>query len=302
MKRFHRGDLCLMVCGALLWLLWDTQRVRQSVTAALSLCARSVIPALFPFLTVSSLLISLGFALWLSPWFSGLMALFHLPGAAGAALLLGLVGGYPIGVRTAVELYRSGRLSQQEANHLLTFCNNASPAFFLSVLGIGVFGNLQAGLWLWLIHLFSALLTGLLFRPAASFHHRDVPPLPAAPPSFAAALVSSVRDAGTTMLGICAFVVFFYVLCTPLRALPAPLSTLLIGFTESFSLLPLLRPDGLSFVLAAGLTGWGGLSVLFQSAAVLEGSDLQLRFLCRGKALQAILSAALAWPMWHFLL
>ena len=41
---------CLLLCGVLVWFLADAGQVRQDVSAALALCARSVIPALFPFL------------------------------------------------------------------------------------------------------------------------------------------------------------------------------------------------------------------------------------------------------------
>jgi len=63
---------------------------------------------------------------------------------------------------------------------------------------------------------------------------------------------------------------------------------------ELFSLTPLLAADRFSFVLASGCAGWGGLSVLAQTAAVLEGSGLSLRPCLRGKAVQGLLSAALA--------
>ena len=67
-----------------------------------------MVPALFPFLAVSSLLVSLGFGEWVSPHLAGVMGpLFRLPGQASSALLLGLVGGYPIGAKTAADLYLS---------------------------------------------------------------------------------------------------------------------------------------------------------------------------------------------------
>ena len=92
------------------------------------------------FLAVSGLLVSLGFGAWLSPCLRGLMGpLFRLPGQAAGALVLGLVGGYPIGARTAAELYRQGELTRSEALRLLAFCNNSNPVFLVSVLGAGVF-------------------------------------------------------------------------------------------------------------------------------------------------------------------
>ena len=116
MKRRIRTDVCLILCGILVWFLADARQLRLEAAKALTLCAGTVIPALFPFMVVTGLLVRLGFGQWLAPDMAGLMAsLFRLPGCAGSALLLGLVGGYPIGARTAAELYASGDLTRAEA-------------------------------------------------------------------------------------------------------------------------------------------------------------------------------------------
>ena len=106
MKRRIRTDVCLILCGILVWFLADARQLRLEAAKALTLCAGTVIPALFPFMVITGLLVRLGFGQWLAPDMAGLMAsLFRLPGCAGSALLLGLVGGYPIGARTAAELF-----------------------------------------------------------------------------------------------------------------------------------------------------------------------------------------------------
>ena len=46
--------------------------------------------------------------------------------------------------------------------------------------------------------------------------------------------------------------------------------------------------------MAAACSGWGGLSVLCQTAAVLDGTDLSLKPCVKGKFFQALLSALLA--------
>lgn len=299
MKMKRRLLLLLLLLLFLLMLVYAPQ-VRAAAAEALQLCARSVIPALFPFLAVSGLLVSLGFGQWLSPYLAGLMTpLFRLPGCAGSALLLGFAGGYPIGAKTAADLHRQGLLTREETEHLLTFCNNSNPVFLISVLGSGVFGSVRTGVWLWLIHLFSALLTGLLFRGCKNHSARRA--LPPAPDfrvvSLPAAFVSAVKDAAAGMLSVCAFVTFFYVLSAPIAKLGGTLSPLLVGLLELFSLTPLLTADRLGFVLSAAMSGWGGLSVLCQTAAVLEGSSLSLRPCLTGKAVQGVLSAALAFAV-----
>ena len=160
---------CLCLCGLLVWFLAGSDQVRAVMQEGLALCARSVIPSLFPFMVVTSLLLSLGLGELAAPWLAGLMEpLFRVPGAGSAALLLGLIGGYPIGAQTAAELYRGGLATRAEAERLLAFCNNSNPVFLISVLGAGVFGSVRAGVWLWLIHVLSALLTGILFRGGAT--------------------------------------------------------------------------------------------------------------------------------------
>lgn len=303
MNRRGRKDLCLILCGILVWFLADAKQLRLEAAKALTLCAGTVIPALFPFMAVTGLLVQLGFGQWMAPHMAGLMApLFRLPGCAGSALLLGLVGGYPIGARTAAELYASGYLTRQEAERLLTFCNNSNPVFLISVLGVGIFGSVRRGLWLWLIHVGSALVTGVLFRGLGRGRRMVPPAVSFQAASFSKAFVSAVREAAAGMLSVCAFVTLFYVLVSPLASLSGPLAALAVGCAELFSLTPLLDGSRLSFILAAGCAGWGGLSVLCQTAAVLDGTDLSLRPCLLGKLTQGTLSAAAAWGLsfWLF--
>lgn len=296
MKKRMQVGACLLLGVLLAWFLADAGEIRTAAAEALTLCARSVVPALFPFLVVSSLLMSLGLGEQLSPHLAGLMAvLFRQPGSAGAALVLGLVGGYPIGARTAADLYRRRLLTEEEARRLLTFCNNSNPVFLISVLGAGVFGSVRTGVWLWLIHLLSALLVGILFRGRGSVRRAVPPPSPEElPDSLAGAFVTAVGGGAVSMVSLCGFVTFFYVLANPLSAFGGHLTPALVGLVELFSLTPLLTPDCLGFLLAAGMSGWGGLSVLAQTAAALAGTGLPLAPCVKGKALQGLFSAALA--------
>jgi len=296
MKPRWRTDACLILCGLLIWFLADAARVRQAAMEGLLLCGQSVIPALFPFMAVSTMLVSMGFGEWAAPRLAGLMNLYRLPGPAGSALLLGLVGGYPIGARTAAELYKKGLLTKDEAQRLLGFCNNSNPVFLISVLGGGVFGSPRTGMYLWLIHVLSALLTGFFFRGGGKPAGRQRVPryLPCQAVSLPAAFVEGIRSACGNMTAVCGFVMFFYVLASPLSRLGGPLGAGLVGLLELFSLTPLLTADRLGFILASACAGWGGASILCQTAAVLEDSGLGFRNCVTGKLIQGLLAGALA--------
>lgn len=206
--------LALLGSGALaILLLRQAETAAQAVRDGIQLCLTSVIPALFPFFAVSSLLVALGAAEAAGRALARPFGrLFRCGGAGCAALLLGLVGGYPVGARTAAELVRRGELSPAEGARLLTFCNNAGPAFAIGVAGVSVFGSARTGAWLYLLHCAAALLTGLLFcrrpLPVTAMPKRPVPPRAGLTGQF----LRAVEGAVSAMARVCGFVVFFLVL------------------------------------------------------------------------------------------
>ena len=290
-----KGKLAAWGCLAALGLLLArSAEAAQAVRDGLALCAGSVIPALFPFLAVSGLLTALDAGE--SPALGPLARLLGCSRAGARAFLLGLVGSYPVGARTVAQLYLRGGISRREACRLLLFSNNCGPAFILGVAGLGCFGSLRAGVLLWGVHILAALVIALaLPRRAAEPPERpgSVPPRPALVP----ALIAAVRDAAGTMVYICGFVVFFLVLLRVMgrvTGLSHPVLSGAVELTQGILALPHTRRG---FVWAAGLLGWGGLSVHGQSAAVLSGTDLPMGPYLAAKAAHAAVSVLLAWPV-----
>ncbi len=159
-RRKYR-DLMLglaLLCAVLALMRWP----QESMAAArdgLALCGNVIIPSLFPFFVLSSLVVELGMSRYLGRLLEGVMApLFRVRGACASALALGFVGGYPVGARTAIALYENGQCSKTEAERLLAFCNNSGPAFILGVVGTGIFASSRAGLLLYLAHMAASLL------------------------------------------------------------------------------------------------------------------------------------------------
>ena len=285
----------LGLLGVMALLLLCSADAAQAVRDALALCVQSVIPALFPFFVVSSLFIDLGCAAVLGRSLAPIMRrLFGVSGAGGTAFLLGIIGGYPVGGRTAGELYRSGQCEREECERLLAFCNNAGPSFILGIAGLGCFGSVRVGAWLYLIHVGAAVMVGLLFRPTSRQMGR---PEKTETPRWADALIEAVRGGAMSMVNICAFVVFFLVILRLFSRFTGIQHGAILGIVEMTNGILRLANDRRGFIWAAGLLGWGGLSVHCQTAAVLSGSGLSLKRYFIGKALQAAISMAAAWPV-----
>gem|GEM_PF-760082 len=126
--------------GAALLLFPDVSAA--AAREGVALCLQTVLPSLFPFFVLSSLLVQSDVPRLLSRAMAGVMyPLFGVSGAGASALILGLLGGYPVGARTVAELYGRGEIAREEAEQLLAFCNNSGPGFFLGVCGTAVLRN-----------------------------------------------------------------------------------------------------------------------------------------------------------------
>lgn len=261
---------------------------------AVSLCLTTVIPSLFPFFAVSSMMQESGLTTLLGRLGTPCMKLYHLPGCCAVPLMLGFTAGYPVGARTCTELHKNGYLTAQQAVCAAALCNNTGPAFLIGMCGTGVFGSLRAGLLLYTVHIICALLTGLLMRPSKP---SDTGKIPNAAPvlPLADCIVRATQSALQSILQVCAFVVLFSVILCILRLLRvlhllslfltpafAPLglgsdaiTALLTGCIELTQGIAALSPAiGDPYALlpvASFLCGFGGISVLFQTKTVLNG-------------------------------
>ncbi|MGN1031505.1 MAG: nucleoside recognition domain-containing protein [Butyricicoccaceae bacterium] len=261
---------------------------------AVTLCLTGVVPSLFPFFAVSSMMQECGLTAVLGRLGAPLMRLYRLPGCCAVPLMLGFTAGYPVGARTCAQLYRDGQLTEHQAVCAAALCNNTGPAFLIGLCGTGIFGSLRAGLLLYTVHIVCALLVGLLVRPSEFSSGSDVSaPQNSAP--LADCIVRATQSALQSILQVCAFVLLFSVILCILRCLnvihllslllspffsplglgtdaAAALLTGCVELTQGISALsPSLGDPCALLPAAAFLCGFGGISVLFQTKTVLDG-------------------------------
>ena len=264
-----------LLCATLALMLYP-QPSMEAAKSGLALCYNVIIPSLFPFFVLSSLVVELGLAGYLGRLLEGLMRpLFHVSGACASAFALGFIGGYPVGAKTAISLYENGMCTKTEAERLLAFCNNSGPAFILGVVGA---------------------------RP--QFHAQR----------FTTAFTGSIKNSFLSTLNICAFVVFFTVVIqllirsgflpglaqvlgtvlAPFGLTPEWAQRLLTGALEISSGVWTLSGDGTlsgKLILAAFMLGWAGISVHCQVLSFIGGSGLSVGTYLVGKLLHGGLSA-----------
>lgn len=219
-KLYLTGIVLLACMGAA---LLHAQATESGIARGIAICTQTLIPSLFPFLFLSSFLVRSGACSAAGRWAGRVtQLLFRLPGNCAGVILMGLLGGYPVGISMAEELLRRGEITQTQAQRLCLFCVNAGPAFTIAAVGTGMAGSTHTGVILYVSGAASLLLAGILarFLPERTAPQQGAAGFETLP--LADAMTSAVASAVKSMVNICAWVLLFCAVGNLIRLIPMP--------------------------------------------------------------------------------
>lgn len=266
-----------------------------NATEAVDQCIHIVIPSLFPFFYLSTLLCgNIETINLLLP--KPLRNALRIDNKDTGLLILSFLGGYPVGAQAVATAWKHGQIESQKAKRLLGFCNNAGPSFIFGILG-ALFSKPAAAPVLWIVHISSALLTGWLLpydkgtervEQSAHYDSRNV--------TLTNALGSSLRITAT----VCGWVILFRILIGIFllklkNIIPIEITIILSGLLELTNGclgLTAITNEALRFITCSAMLSFGGLCVALQTRSVVNG--LNMKYYFPGKILQTIISIILS--------
>ena len=259
----------------MMFLLLYPRFAAEGARYGLLLWYTSVVPSLFPFMVLSSLIVSSGgVSLLMKPVRAFLGPWLPLSENGCYTLISGLLCGCPMGAKTCRDFVREGKLSVQEGRFLMTICNHPSPMFLLGFVCPFFEAGMHPSRLLLSIYLpllpLAALAKRIYFpvlpAPASSGSRQQIQTAPALDTAILAAAEILCRIGGYLML-------FSIVIVFLRRALwlPASLRIFLMGAMEMTTGVrevsaSLPFPD--SGTAAAAILAFGGICGIFQTRAV----------------------------------
>ena len=278
------------------------------VTEGLRICVLRLIPSLFPFMVLSSLLLSFDTGRLIPRTVKRIFKAAFGVGADGAsAIVIGWACGFPVGAKCACELVSDERIDINEYKKIVFISSTPSPAFLIGAVGRGMLGSVSVGVGLYVISLVSSILIGVVLGRIFKSNVSKAPPTAyLRTPKISESLTQAVSSSALGMLNVCAFVIFF---CAFLGVLEGVLQPLCLSHTSmSFIFTVFELTTGLARITsyASGLTlpmcalavGWSGLSVHFQTLSVCSSQPLGAKPLLAIHALRALLCFLLALLLW----
>ncbi len=256
----------------------------SSVTAftaeALGICARQVVPSLFFFLVLSGTMLRTGLHTKIPVFISRpICRVLGISPPSVAAFVLGLLCGFPIGGKIAIDLYKRGDIDRTEAERLIAFSNNTGPAFTVAGIGTAILNSTRAGVMIYFLQVAAAVCVALFLRKSSNVSSTNTHT--AQSQSFPESLCGAIYDAAGSCVSICGFIIFFYTAVGvvsarfPLREVRLIFSALceVSSGTNAAAVLP----APFCFSLAAFSVGWSGISVHMQTRQFITGTDLSMK-------------------------
>lgn len=285
----------LTLALTLILALFLSEEISLSVKNSLMLCASVIVPSVFPFIVLSDFLYCFSDFASLRTLGDIFERIFKINRAGLYPFVLGILCGFPLGVKCASELYSDGRITRDECERLIGFCNNTGPAFLVCGIGLGLRGNIHDGIALYLATVFSAVLTGVLFSIQKNASHLELQKYER--PHFS--ITRSVKNAGIGSLYICSYITFFSCVAGIIKALfgEGPVFLMTVPFlevgcaTEILSKTELLS-DAVSLSASAFAVGFSGFSVHLQALSFISESDVKADRYFAMKLIQGIIAAA----------
>ena len=285
MKHFPAGIFVTALFAAMLIF---PQAVFSGAEEGLLLWFQIIFPTLFPFLVVTSLLLSSGGLNLITRLFGGLFRrIFRVTQNGAFAVLAGFLCGYPMGAKVTADLLRAENISDREARYLLSFCNNTSPVFIINFIVWKTFGDERLMLPTLLILIGSPVLMSFIFR---RIYLKGRHPFPE--PSAAlkekktrfdfSVLDSCMMNSFEAIVKVGGYIILFSVLLSLLEELSGQHSILMaaapaLEVTNGILLLSSSVSDpGLRYAAVLGLTSFGGLCSAAQTQCMLEGTGLSV--------------------------
>ncbi len=278
--------------GFFLCVVFLSKNIAKETLNGMRFAIEVILPTLFPFMVLSDFVTNL-FVFEKSKKLSLCFErTFKINGSAISTFLSGIVGGFPVGAKSALSLYKNGKISKCECERLMCFANIPSPAYVISAVGIGILSSYKFGLILYFVSVLSSLICGIIIGVKKDF--TSISPENA---NNCYSFVTSLKTSALSCVNLIFFISFFSTVCGTVKKLHVStvIKSVLITLAEVgnatlyISDLYILS-NRFKMALISFSLSFSGISVLMQSLSFDGGEDMSILKCFAYKLISGIIS------------
>ena len=275
--------------GAILFIFVSAPvKYMQSFIDGITIWAFNVLPAIFPFMVLTTL------TLKLQPKSKHSITKFLFGINCDNIFITSILCGYPVGAKAIAD----SNANTQTATAMCGFCSTAGPIFMIATVGSKLLQNATATTILILVHLFSAIINGLLYRVKnnsdcicnnAKLQASDVG--------------DTVTSSALSVISVGGLIAIFYMLTDMIKSLlPQSISNNLITafiiglfeMTNGVFAVCKITDTATATILCSALLSFGGLCVFAQCYAFLGQKKVKPTKILKIKITQSAIATILS--------
>ena len=282
------------------YFLWYPVEAFHASTDGILLWFYQLLPTLFPYAVLSSVILGSNLILELTRYFADKRQLLGVFPAEWFVILFGFLFGFPIGSKLTADLYQQGLLSRKRAQILCSFTNNMSPLFVTNYVLYAQLNRSDLRLWTYLLLYGIPLLWGII-RLACSESESVIPAFDKKPASGfhcnIQILDTGIMNSFTTLIRLCGYIVMFSLMARMcLHFIPAnpwftSLCTGILEITNGIATTTgTTLPFAVQYVVVLCMLSFGGISGIAQTMSLTRDTPLSILTYTRDKCIQCILT------------
>ncbi len=276
--------------------IFYSDTIKLAVSSSLEICASTIIPSLFPMLIISRMINEIKMPdLILRFVKTPIYKIFGLSENCFQGILTGLTGGYPVGVKNAVTLYKNKSISLDEAQKLALFCVSPGFAFSVTLTGSVVFSNTGIGMRIFIANILADLTLAVLIKNKKNTIFKKEKITYTQKP-FSVILADSITESASAIISICAWICFFSAISTILCSFAKNIfiKNLIIIFSEITNATAFCAKHK-NIILAAFCSGFSGFCIIFQLLKDIDLLSVKLTSFVSARLFCALFSVIYEW-------
>ena len=255
-----------------------------------------------PFLLITKLLINYNFIDYLNNLFGNIIKkIFNTSKNSTFIIITSIFTGFPTGSIYIKDLLSKNLISVKEANYLIMFTNFANPLFIISAIGENLLNNKKIGLFIFIIHLITGFITGLIFKNHEKISDYKKSNIESPNISFTNILINSIYESFKVLVNMLGIIVFFLMIISLIDTL-FDKNTLLIfvkGLIEMTTGVALISQEKISIRFKTSiicfLLSFSGISIHFQTKSIIENTNISYKKYLIGRIVHSILCFSLSY-------
>lgn len=296
LRREYLTILLVIFCIYLIFGFPD--EVKSGVNEGLTICVSTIIPSLFPFMTLSSFIIKSGILNHSGKLFAASRTVFRQPDITLPCIIMSMVGGFPVGIKMTNELYERGQLTAEQAQRLCLFCINPGPAFVITAVGTNMLNSPKAGVLIYASLCISSLICGIIASLIGEKNIKNDDKKDKA--TGVSSLSASVSDSIQSIFSICGWIILFSGFTRCLSAVfTDEIFNIVISVLEVTKGCTLICGKYPLYIIAA-VIGFGGACVHCQVMGFLKNMNMKYSYFFISRALCGLLSGIVCYILLLF--